>query len=270
MAEAVPPPRYRLRVGLKVGAPHSRKEINRQDHLDAGQFVIAGKCYTIGFLADGCSGENPKASHSEVAAKLLTRKALVETRLLLMGGVPIEALSVPLYQRCIDYLRLIAQLTYPGLSGEADYAAFIGDYLMATLLGVVTDGEKILSLRSADGVELVNDEVHIAHDKAPIYLGYHILNPGQMASISRKAGHQLVLPQDFEVRLYDAKTTTRFAICSDGVTQRGADGEELVAPEDIAGIFGHEPEAPAGLQWFLNKRVQRQPFEDDVAVIALT
>ena len=270
MAEPPAPPGYRLRVGKKPGEPHVRKGINCQDHVDAGQFVINGKTYTIGFLSDGCSGENPKASHTEVAAKLLTRKALVESRLLLMAGVSLEKLSGPLYQRCIDFLRLIAQATYPGLSSEPDYVQFIGDYMMATLLGVISDGETIISLRSADGVEIVNDTVNIVHDKAPIYVAYHVLNPAQMASIVRKAGHPLILPQDFEVNIYEASTVKRFAIGSDGITQRRADSTEFVADDDLRGIFDNDPEATAGLQWYLNKRAQRQPFEDDVAIITLT
>lgn len=259
----------RVRVGATTGSPHLLKQVNRQDFALSIEVPLAKKRYRIGFLADGCSGANPKSSHTEVVAKLLCRKALNETRVLLLAGVPLAELNMPLYQRCAEFVRTLGQLTYAGLTGEPEFGSFVGDYLLCTLLGFVCDGEELLSLRSGDGVEIENDKVEIVHEDAPLYLGYHALTPALLDEIIRRSGRPLALPQKFDSKLRPLAGISRFAIASDGLTKR-KDGTTYVDPEDIDGIFNYQPHAAAGLQWYLNTRARRESFDDDCAVITLS
>lgn len=265
--------RLMLRMGVLPGAPHVRKGINRQDAVDSRVVELGGRTYTIGFLADGCSGENPKKSHTEVGAKLLVEYALGQVQLLLWQGVPMENINIDLYRRCVDYLRTIAAITYPGVTSTQAYLDFVSNYLMCTLVGFVTDGEtKLVTFRCGDGVRIFNDDIQLVHEKAPMYVGYHVLMPNQLKSIARKAGVEFNLTNEFESETFAVPDLRRFAICSDGMTQKkpgGQPGEEYVSAGDIEGIFNNDPQAPAGLQWYLNKRAQLTPFADDVAVIEL-
>lgn len=262
-------PGFRLRKGLKPGAPHVRREINCQDFADVRSCALGDRTFVMGFLSDGCSGENPKRSHTEVAAKLLVTRALVETRMLLLAGVPVGSLNAPLYSGLVHYLRSLAHLTYPGLSHEGEFLDFVGNILMATLLGFVTDGEQILILRSGDGVKVVNQTQTIVHEASPIYLGYHVLSAAQLQRITAKAGKTVVLPQAFDEELLPLTSVNRLALCSDGILRR-VDGEEVLHPEDVEGVFNYQPDAPAGLQWYLNKRAQQLPFDDDCSVLELS
>ena len=251
----------------KLTFPHD--EVYTSDGIEGGALWNPPGTWKMGFLSDGCSGEKSKASHTEVGAKLLVRRALVETRTLLVAGVALDRLNAPLYAGCIQYLRALANLTYVGLGDEGEFLDFVGNTLMCTLLGFVTDGERIVTLRSGDGVQIVNDTVSIIHDDCPLYMGYHILTGGQLAHVMRRAGRQFVLPQEFAAEVHPAEAVTRLALCSDGILRR-EEGRELVHPDDLAGIFGYQPDAPAGLQWHLNKRHQVVPFDDDCAVVTAT
>ena len=124
---------------------------------------------------------------------------------------------------------------------------FTVDYLTATVIGFVDDGEMLVTFQAGDGVIIVNDDVMVVdQNDRPEY-------PATSPYGS------------FAVETYDAQRVRRLVLASDGI-------EELLkqyATELPGRLFDHMPTEPAGLQYLLNILRKQNPekVSDDLTVI---
>jgi hypothetical protein len=255
-----------LRRGSVIGTEHRRLGINNQDFVGTGLITLPdGQQFALGVVCDGCTVRHARgASRNEVGASLLGNYVLCELELLLRSSVPMQELLSSLYFRCVSYLGMISRFS---VTGDAERTwAFIEKHLLATIVGVIASEEQILLFRAGDGVIIVNDEVHIIDEGgAPLYPAYHLVD----RRILEKSAPGLVLPQGFQWAEYPASQVRRVCVATDGLAD--ISDPKSIRPEDLAGIFEHEKEAPAGLQWYLNHRTNfGQGFKDDCSAVVLT
>lgn len=248
-----------IRAGSVTGYAHREKGINNQDAWMQFQTTIAGTNYACGAVFDGCtSRQDGKGSHNEVGANLLAAFFKSEIQLILAAHTPIIDVPSVLYQRAIGYLGTIARGTAVGVP-ELMWD-FIRTHLMCTALGFISDGVDLVTFSAGDGLIAVNDHVQqIDEGNKPVYLAYHL--------VDRRLLGDFVPPDTFDVSTVKMAEIKRFAIATDGL------GAELKKDTTFAigGIWDYEPNAKAGLQWWLNKASNDQRrFSDDCTVVALT
>jgi hypothetical protein len=212
-------------------------------------------------VADGCSLGGKKSVRNqhvrtEVGAVLLTAFIRSEIPLLLASHTPINLIPQSLYHRCVSYLANIARTTTVG--GPEVLWDFIERNLLATVVGFVMNDEMLVTFSAGDGMIIVNDEFNlIDQDNMPKYLAYHLVD----RSILGEAANQL--PDCFDWMFYPTKDINRFAVCTDGVADAWK-GD----PNIINGIWDYQPQALAGLQWWINKGSKDHLFRDDCTIIA--
>jgi hypothetical protein len=251
-----------VRAGTRIGIDHITKQKNGQDSLLLNRFFVRGKEVIVGLVSDGCSGEK-KTSRTEVGSALLIAYAFSEIRSMLALGVDISQIPSALYPRCVAYIGSVARLTWSGSTEEM--SQFIGNYFLATLLGFITDGEKLVEFASGDGFHVVNSEGEVFdHANASLYMAYH-----QLARESLEGS--LELPDSFEhIATHDVTTLERYAIGTDGLVRKDPERGFYLDMQEIDCMFQYKPAARAGLQWWLNKRqTEDSAFNDDVSVITL-
>lgn len=261
--QSSPPVKFFKRSGTVPGMEHIKKKINNQDSFIVREIEVEGKLFTVGIVSDGCSGRR-KHSRTEVGSELLTLYAFSEIRMLLALKVPLTEIPTALYSRCVSYVGNIARSTVAGTAEEM--CSFIENHFLCTLLGFVTDGRKLVSFQSGDGFQVVNDQTYIVdQNDRPLYLGYHQIDRRLLGAAAD------ILPSNFEVREFDCDYLARFAIGTDGILSRDDTSEGLaLLAADREQLFEHAPDAPAGLQWWLNKQQNRDKrFSDDTTVITL-
>lgn len=256
--------RFRLRRGSTLGTKHKVDGINNQDFVDTNVFALGDQQFVTGIVCDGCSvAGDPKGSRNEVGAVLLGNFALSEMELLIRAQVPIEEIPNALYPRCHSYLGTILRLSVVG--DPAKQWKFIERHLLATVVGFIADREKAVIFRAGDGVIIVDDRVEIVtQDGPPEYLAYHLVD----RQILEQHLKDMQLPQTFRSGVIPLAGIKRLAIASDGLADlKDPTG---VRPEDLSGIFEHQPKAPCGLQWHLNKRTNfGRGFKDDCSIVTL-
>ena len=263
MAEPVFGRLYR-RKGSIIGTEHRRIGINNQDFVAMNLFSANGVPFISGVVCDGCTvASAPRESRNEVGAALLGNYVLAELELLVRGAVPLSEVPTSLYHRSISYLSTIARSSVTGDAWKS--WKFIERHLLTTVIGFVASPDTLVVFRAGDGVIVVNDEVEVVDEQgAPRYLAYHLVD----RRILQEHAPQLVLPQGFSTAEFPLASISRFAIATDGLANEGT--PKQVSPVDLVGIFNHEKEAPAGLQWHLNLRSREgRGFKDDCSAVAL-
>lgn len=247
-----------LRKGTIPGYSHTKKKRNNQDACVVNKTKIADQEYYYGVVADGCTGA--PGSNTEVGSILITQFIASETLLILTSGV--ELVDVPriLFPRCIGYLRSIAGSTVMG-SPEIMWE-FIRRNLLCTIFGFLANDSQLIIFNAGDGMTIVNDDINIIdQNDVPNYLAYHLVDRTIMGkSIDR-------LQSNFDVVAYDLVSVRRFAVCTDGLTREFKKQDLRI--DDLNGIWEYEPNARAGLQWWLNiQSADNGCFEDDCTIIA--
>ena len=253
---------YYVRVGGVPGQRHRIARINNQDKQQCRAFDVHDVTYTVGMICDGCSTQEPKTSHNEVGARLLSDYATFQINLLLQAGMPLKMIPEALYGRCIGYLDMICRATVMG-PPEALWE-YIRTRLLCTLLGFVSDGRQLIRFSAGDGIFIVNDRVEIIdQNDVPAYMAYHLISRDMLGPAAEK------LPRGFDTVTYDVQHLERFAMASDGLKEPQSDGSRTVPPAVIAGIWDNQPRYKAGLQYWLNGLSEEGHFDDDCTVIAL-
>lgn len=246
-----------VRTGSVPGHAHKRKGINNQDALMIGETLVGDVPYLFGTVFDGCSGT--KGSRTEVGASLLAAFYRYEIPLILAAHTPLLDAPSILYQRSIGYLGSVARSTVTG-TPDAMWT-FVRDYLLCTAIGFITDGETLVVYSAGDGIFIVDGERHtIDQSNRPLYLAYNLLDRKMLPS-------DVELPTSFEVSTFPLAPLSRFCISSDGLTEE-ARVSDTFTPD---GIWDYEPDARAGLQWWLNKGANEEHrFSDDCTIVAFT
>lgn len=224
-----------VRAGSIIGRDHMARQANAQDSYAVTQ---QGN-YMIGVVCDGCGS----GAHSEVGAKLAAQHITAEARRLLGAGVaPTDAVRA-LYGstlRFLDYLTLGVAVS--------DRAAFVQDYLLFTVVGVIADDTHAVLFSAGDGL-LVADAMicEIDQQNAPAYIAYHLVDEVLLGGFQ--------MPDAFEV--YATDNWSRLAIATDGF-------ERDLLP-DVWGLGN-----PRALQRKLNvwSNIERR-FRDDTTIITL-
>lgn len=257
-------PTYRMRAGSVHGVKHAKLGTNNQDAFQILEFCVPkrDKTYRVGVLADGCSGI-PAFTRSEVGAHLSVTYCLMRVQELILGGVAVAEIPWLLYRDLVSALRAVATQFAPA-GGFWPYPAkfrgmhefrnslsatqrFTVDYLTATVIGFVDDGEMLVTFQAGDGVIIVNDDVMVVdQNDRPEY-------PATSPYGS------------FTVETHDAQSVRRLVLASDGI-------EELMKQSAAtlpARLFDHMPTDPAGLQYLLNILRKQNPekVSDDLTVI---
>jgi len=200
-----------------VGSEHKRIGKNNQDSFNVDEAIIEGKKFLFGVVCDGCSA----GARSETGAHLMASFITSEIPMILYAGVPLEEVPQALFSRCIGYLSAVASQTNVGDPNRR--LQFIVDHLLCTILGFITDYDRIIFFSAGDGIFIVDDQFFkIDQDNKPKYLAYHLVDRKYLTA---KEG---IVPQSFEVRDIQFSNLERFAVCSDGML-----------PEAVEVLWGH-------------------------------
>jgi hypothetical protein len=251
---------FRFRTGTVTGHKHLRKGVNNQDGHFKDAVIIEDVPYVFGAVADGCSLGGKKELRgqpvrTELGAVLLVSFIRSEIPLLLASHIAIEKLPAVLYYRCVNYLASIARATVIG--GPEVLSDFIERNLLATLIGFVMNDKVLVTFSAGDGAIVINDAVTVIDQKnQPSYLAYHLIDRTILGSAASS------LPQDFVCSVTPVAEVQRFAVSTDGIVDPWNK-----SPEIISGIWDYQPEAPAGLQWWLNIGGNNALFSDDCTII---
>lgn len=223
----------RIRGGSVIGRQHYLAKKNRQDSFAIGQSQNHWGDIYVGVVSDGCG--STKAS--EVGANLISNFAV---NYLLRQ--PFSFVSLPtrlelLESALVHFLEQFSQGHY------ALGKSFVGEHLLATMLGFVAQGTKMIIFSSGDGYIFLNDHcLEIDEENRPSYFAYNLLLPETSIRLNQ-----------IEVDLSQAK---RVAIATDGFE-----------PELINNFWGKEN--PAGVQCALNIFSQKRHFSDDATLITV-
>jgi len=225
-------------------------------------FVPAfGKTYSIGLVSDGCSG-NPTFSRSEVGANLMSAYAYRRIQELICSKVAIESIPLVLYPSITEFLLdMMTKImpphivwNYPMVLKDREnwngQARFKYDFLSATLLGFVSDGETIVVFSAGDGLVLVNDGFTVIdQDDHPDY---------PSISVNKPVG-------GFNISVYKTADVCRLAIATDGLKQLMQDQEFRNK------LFDFQRGKALGLNVLLSITNGQQPelMQDDCTVVTL-
>ena len=267
MSESNGNTQFELRRASVQGTKHIQNGWNNQDASLAESFRIDawGKEYNIGLVSDGCTGL-PAFSRTAVGSNLLVCYAYSRIQELICAGIDLKDIPIPLFHAVTEFIRDLSQKIMPQtvnwgyLNGlpktHADrlrWSAtkrFRVDYLSATLLGFITDGETIVIFSAGDGVIIVNDDVAVIdQDDRPEYPASSINAPGK----------------GFEVQVYNVEDVQRLAIVTDGPEKL------LRKPEFVERCFSHKSGNPMGLQFVFNIARRKNPelMTDDCTAVTL-
>lgn len=257
-------PQWRLREGTKQGTKHVRLGYNNQDAAVSQSFTIPafGRTYHVGLVSDGCSG-NPTFSHTEVGAHIGAIYSFRRIQELICARVPLAQIPQVLYPSITEFMLDMANKLMPShvvwnypimlkdrekFNGQTRLRT---DYLAATLLGFIADGEDLVIFSAGDGVILVNDNLNVIdqNDK-PDYPVISINSPGQ----------------GFSTTVLKMNEVQRLAISTDGLG-----GLMENSPEFRNRLFDHQSGQITGLQTLLNITSMQAPehMKDDCTVITL-
>jgi protein phosphatase 2C-like protein len=208
---------YCVQKGSVHGVKHLKLGVNNQDAAECQEFGIPKweKDYRIGFVSDGCTGI-PAFSASEVGSKLLVVNCLARTQELIANGARMEEIPLSLYHSVTNFLHTLANMVMPAsihwpyplqFSGNHEFRnglkapqRFMTDYLAATILGFVDDGESLVTFQAGDGVLIINDEVTIIdQNDRPDYPALSVNTPGG----------------GFQVNAYASADVRRLALATD-------------------------------------------------------
>lgn len=261
-----------IRKGSIQGTKHAPKGINNQDSVEMQEFGVPkwGTNYRIGIVADGCTGV-PAVSRSEVGSNLLTVFCTLRIQELLLAGAKPAEIPLPLYHAVTGFLRSLTALMVPAsaywpypikFTGKTNEfrntlkapQRFMLDYLSATILGFVDDGETLVVFRAGDGVIIVNGEISVIdQNDTPEYPSVSVNSPG--------AG--------FEVTSHVSSEIRQLALATDGLKKLLVPGRADM-PQALFG--GAKPkEGSLYLQFLLNRlrKSHGEFLDDDCTVLTL-
>lgn len=244
-------PTYRIRHGSVLGVEHARMGINNQDAVQSLEFAVPAweRSFRTGIVSDGCTGI-PAFTRSEVGSNLLAVFCLARIQELILGGASIEQIPLPLYHHVTGFLRTLAGMVMPpnvlwkypdvkfpkGQEYRTSLKAnqrFMIDYLTATIVGFVDDGEQLVTFQAGDGTIIINGEPFVVdQNDMPEYPALTIDTPGG----------------GFEVKTYDSASVQRIVLASDGI-EKLLEVDELDLPERLF----DNPGNPMAMQWLLNR-----------------
>ena len=238
---------YQFRKASFPGNDHKLIGKNNQDSLYYDRVTVDKTTYTFGIVCDGCSA----GARNETGAHLMVSYIASEIPMMLRVGVTMEEIPGALFSRCIGYLSAIASMTSMG--DPIKRINFIINHLLCTIIGFITDDERIIFFSAGDGVLVINDQfTQIDQDNKPRYLGYHLVD---RKYLTEKEG---IVPDAFSVQSHQMNGINRFAVCSDGML-----------PEAVGALWGHT-ENKLGVQWALKVLSRRKlKFKDDCTAIVL-
>lgn len=257
------------RTGSVLGHKHREKGINNQDaYYLSPDCAVDSVAFPHACVLDGCTNEykgRRNYSRNEAGAILLADFIESEIPLLLAARTLIDDLPGVLYQRCVGHLGSIARMSVAGTPQKM--WDFIQRRLLTTICGFVMGGEITTAFSAGDGIIIINDEVIVVGKKndaqgmeiknQPDYLAYHLFD-------KRMLPKGYLLPTNFEVHSFKTETINRLAVSTDGLRKAWENDHGI-----IENLWSYEPEAPAGLQWWLNGTSEEGLFEDDVTVVAI-
>lgn len=238
---------YQFRIASFPGSDHRRIGKNNQDSLYHDRVTVEKTKYTFGVVCDGCSA----GARSETGAHLMVSYIASEIPMMLQVGVSMEEIPGALFSRCIGYLSAIASMTSMG--DPIKRIDFIVNHLLCTIIGFITDNERIIFFSAGDGVLVINDQfIQIDEDNKPRYLGYHLVDRKYLTA---KDG---IVPDAFVVQTYQMGSINRFAVCSDGML-----------PEAVGALWGHKEDS-LGVQRSLKVlSLRKLIFRDDCTAIVV-
>jgi hypothetical protein len=252
-----------LRGGSKHGVKHMRLNFNNQDAFTFQTFEIPAfsKSYNVGLVSDGCSGQ-PSFSHNEVGAHLVVLYAYRRIQELVCAGLPIAQIPQVLYPSITEFLLDVMTKVMPPnivwrypvkLKGREDWGGqtrFKTDYLAATLIGFVSDGETLITFSAGDGIILVDDELVIVdQNDTPDYPAVSVNRTGS----------------GFASKSYRFGDLKRVAIATDGL-------KFLISDLAFrAELFQANAGKAMGLQTFLATTALSKPelMQDDCTAVTL-
>jgi hypothetical protein len=245
------------------GSSHKRLNYNNQDALLSQQFTVpkTGKTYHVGLVSDGCSG-NPNFSHNEVGSNLLVLYAYRRIQEYVSSGMNTKDIPNCLFQSITDFLLTLMNLIIPNnfvweypfkspkLNSSNSRNRFRDEYLAATFLGFISDGEVVVTFSAGDGIILVNEEVLIIEQNdRPDYPVLSINNP----------------VNGFVVNEYDYVKINRIAVMTDGL-------KGLLSQDGfVDSIFSESKKGPMGLGVLMANKSDLYPdlMKDDCTIVAL-
>jgi len=253
---------HRMRSGTVHGVNHARLNMNNQDALQTMEFSVLkwDKTFRIGIVSDGCSGI-PAFTRSEVGAQLLAVYCLARIQEMIVRGTTIAEIPIPLYHAVTNFLRELANMVMPATVHWPYPIEFTGahafrnklkahdrftiDYLKATIIGFIDDGETLVTFQAGDGVIIVDDVVMaVDQNDIPDYPA-----PGG----------------SFQTHVYDSQRIKRVALATDGI-------EKMLKVPGVnlsSALFEHLADRPIGLQYLLNILRKQHPdkIDDDLTVV---
>lgn len=181
---------------------------------------------------------------------MLAEFGVAELERLIGQGHSLADLPEKLYRACLNFLGEISRLVVGDNGPSGRSSAFIGRYLLATILGFVLNEEQTLIFAAGDGLIIVNDRLD-QRDEAnqPAYLAYGLLQPAELDGMTP-------FRQSFDFRLLPTAGIERLALWTDGF--------DPALSQEIWHLDG-----PRGLQRKLNIWGKRKLLADDTTGLTL-
>ncbi len=234
-----------IRSATIIGSEHQRKQLNNQDGYITGQMFLNETQVSWGVICDGCSA----GKHSGVGSKLLSRFLGEQIKTFFGLGLSVSEMPNHLFVSALVHLKSFISSMF--VDSEKERAELVKNYFLCTIMGFISDSEKLVFFHAGDGMFIVDDQVtSIDQNNKPFYLSYHLVDKDCLSA------KDLNLPFKFDQYEYEIRTLNRFAISSDGL-----------AEETVAKIWDNEH--PLALQRKLRvMRLKKQAdFYDDCTVI---
>lgn len=248
--------------GSHQGANHIRLGYNNQDAVISQKFFVSDfdKTYHVGLVSDGCSGI-PFFSHTEVGSNLIVLYAFKRIQDYVASGLTVSEIPKVLFQSCTEFFLSLINLvmpsdivwgypiTSPKLDSSSSRKRFRNEYLAATLVGYISDGDVVVTFSAGDGVIIVNNDINIIdQNDRPDYPVISINSPGQ----------------GFIVREYEYSKVSRISIMTDGLVDLIKSDAQFVD-----NLFTEAREGPRGITTFLNQvyELSAEKMKDDCTVV---
>lgn len=170
---------YNINSAIRQGHGHIFEEKPCQDSLFTYQdsFIHSDDCFTLAIVSDGCSSGNK----SEVGANLLSYLCgnYILSYLQQNPDRDIKTMLDNIFQDLVLYVKNSLPIGFPELQ-------FIGDYWLATILGVIIYRNKCYKFSCGDGIYCIDDKYTVIdQNNYPKYLAY--------AAISDPIGYNIDL-----------------------------------------------------------------------------
>lgn len=224
--------RVRVRGGTVIGRSHLSSGRNAQDSFEVCEKYTQEGLLVAGVVSDGCGS----APRSELGAHLIS--AFVAEKLIsssVLGDL------LPKVRSTANQLQALMRFLARQFASQED---FLFEHLLATCLGVLTNGEKCLIFYRGDGYIFIGDAaLELDEGNQPNYLAYEV--PGKTGGDVRLGVIEV-----------DLRKVRRVAVATDGFE-----------PEMIELFWGKEH--PNGVQRQLNSLSRKKHFSDDATIIVM-